>query len=53
MIIQDFQPFSIVEDVGFKDLLAYAFPNYKIPCWQTITKRVEEKYEMKKVKSSY
>jgi hypothetical protein len=53
MIIQDFQPFSIVEDVGFKDLLAYAFSSYKSPCRQTIKKRVEEKYEMKKVRSSY
>jgi hypothetical protein len=53
MIIQDFQPISTVEDVGFKDLLAYAFSSYKISCRQTITKRVEEKYEMKKVRSNY
>ncbi|KAJ8882718.1 hypothetical protein PR048_014531 [Dryococelus australis] len=31
MVIKELQSFSIVEDMGFKDLLEYLEPNYKIP----------------------
>nr|XP_022920550.1 zinc finger BED domain-containing protein 1-like [Onthophagus taurus] len=31
MVIKDLQPFSVVEDVGFKDLINYLEPGYKIP----------------------
>lgn len=31
LIIKDLQPFSIVEDSGFKDLMTCLEPNYKIP----------------------
>lgn len=31
LFIKDFQPFRIVEDVGFKALLCFAFPSYVIP----------------------
>lgn len=30
-IIRDFQPFTIVEDVGFKSLIRYLEPDYKLP----------------------
>jgi hypothetical protein len=49
LIVKDMQPFSIVEDQGFRELMSFAFPNYIIPCRETLTKRVEEKYEVKKV----
>ena len=32
LIIKDLQPISIVEDVGFKELIEFAFPNYIMPC---------------------
>ena len=41
MIIQDLQPVSIVEDSGFKALIAFAFPQNKIPCRKTINDRIE------------
>lgn len=31
LFIRDMQPFSIVEDRGFRDLMKFAFPNYQIP----------------------
>ncbi|XP_036346574.1 zinc finger BED domain-containing protein 1-like [Rhagoletis pomonella] len=31
MVVKDLQPFSVVEDTGFKDLLTYLEPGYKIP----------------------
>lgn len=31
MIIKDLQPFSVVDDTGFKDLITYLEPGYKIP----------------------
>lgn len=31
MIVKDLQPFSVVEDAGFKDLINYLEPGYKIP----------------------
>lgn len=31
MIVKDLQPFSMVEDAGFKDLINFLEPGYKIP----------------------
>lgn len=31
MIVKDLQPFCVVEDVGFKDLINYLEPGYKMP----------------------
>ena len=32
LITSDIQPFSIVEDIGFNELIKNAYPNYKLPC---------------------
>ena len=42
MIIRDIQPISIVEDEGFRKLLHFFAPDFKIPCRQTITNRIEK-----------
>ncbi|CAF4890606.1 unnamed protein product [Pieris macdunnoughi] len=31
LFVYDLQPFSIVEDRGFRELIAFAFPNYILP----------------------
>lgn len=31
LIVKDLQPFSVVEDSGFRDLISYLEPNYKMP----------------------
>ncbi|CAH2103396.1 unnamed protein product [Euphydryas editha] len=31
LFIKDFQPFRVVEDRGFRELISFAFPNYTIP----------------------
>ncbi|KAH9645929.1 hypothetical protein HF086_011391 [Spodoptera exigua] len=31
LFIKDFQPFRMVEDLGFRELMEYAFPYYSIP----------------------
>ncbi|XP_011693738.1 PREDICTED: uncharacterized protein LOC105453459 isoform X2 [Wasmannia auropunctata] len=43
MIAVDRQPFSIVEDKGFRSLLSIVAPLYTVPCRKTITKRMDEK----------
>ena len=44
MIVKDYQPFSIVEDEGFINLLKILAPKYKIPNRKLIAKIVDEKY---------
>ena len=48
LIIKDLQPISIVEDVGFKELIEFAFPNYIMPCRKKVTELIEHKYKIKK-----
>lgn len=46
MIVLDLQPFSIVEDTGFRGLLNYAFPHYQIPSRKYIKENiVQDMYE--------
>lgn len=40
MIARDFQPFNIVNDPGFRDLLEFIDPRYQLPCRQTLTNRI-------------
>src|SRR5436190_440196 len=46
MLAKDNMPFSTVEKEGFSSLMKTLAPLYKIPCRKTITKRLEEKYEV-------
>lgn len=46
MICHDFQPVSIVENLGFKQLLKTTAPHYKIPSRKTINKLLDSKYEV-------
>jgi len=36
MIVRDVQPFSIVDDPGFRDFVAALDPPYQLPSWRTI-----------------
>jgi len=38
MITLDFQPFSIVEDIGFQKFVHSLNPSYKLPTRQTVSK---------------
>ncbi|XP_036320336.1 zinc finger BED domain-containing protein 1-like [Rhagoletis pomonella] len=40
MIVKDFQPFSIVEDVGFKNFISELNPSYHIPSRTFLTKKL-------------
>lgn len=51
MIVKDYQPFSIVEDAGFKEFVGMLDPNYIIPSRQSLKKMVEEKYKEAKKKA--
>jgi len=47
LICRDLQPFSIVEDEGFSELLRYLCPTYKIPSRKHISTTIlNEHYEM-------
>jgi len=41
MVAVDLQPFSMVEDKGFRELLELLAPGYKVPCRGTIKSRVD------------
>ncbi|KAF7656010.1 hypothetical protein LDENG_00047450 [Lucifuga dentata] len=51
MIVKDAQPFSIVEDVGFKDLAHKLDPTYVLPTRQAVKAMVQKKYEEMKNKA--
>lgn len=55
MIVMDRQPFSVVEDKGFRNVLSITAPLYTVPCRKIITKRIDEKYELlsSKIKSMF
>lgn len=40
MIIRDLQPFSVVEDAGFKDLVAALDPSYQVPSRTTFSRNL-------------
>ncbi|GFR91484.1 zinc finger BED domain-containing protein 4 [Elysia marginata] len=46
MIVKDLQPFSVVEDEGFRSLVAGLDPKYQLPSRRTITRKLlPSKYE--------
>lgn len=45
MICKDNQPFSVVENDGFKNLLKVIVPHYKLPSRHTVTRWLDDKYE--------
>lgn len=46
MIAKDHQPFSIVDNEGFRAVMKVAAPLYKIPSRKTITIRLDDKYHV-------
>ncbi|XP_049319320.1 E3 SUMO-protein ligase ZBED1-like [Astyanax mexicanus] len=48
MIITDCQPLSLVEDVGFRDLLQLLEPSYVLPSRKAIKTMISQRYEEKK-----
>lgn len=45
-ICKDNQPFSVVEDIGFKKLMKEVAPLYKVPTRNTIKARILQKYDV-------
>ncbi|XP_035989501.1 zinc finger BED domain-containing protein 1 [Fundulus heteroclitus] len=48
MIVKDTQPFTIVDDVGFRTFVSKLDPNYVLPTRQALKAMVEAKYESAK-----
>ncbi|XP_048010537.1 zinc finger BED domain-containing protein 4-like [Megalobrama amblycephala] len=51
MVVKDSQPFSIVEDAGFRELLHVLDPTYVIPTRKALKVMVENKYKEAKEKA--
>nr|XP_055075686.1 E3 SUMO-protein ligase ZBED1-like isoform X2 [Misgurnus anguillicaudatus] len=51
MIVEDSQPFSIVDDSGFKAFVAKLDPTYALPSRQALKVMVDHKYEEQKQKA--
>lgn len=51
MIVEDSQPFSIVDDSGFKAFVAKLDPTYALPSRQALKIMVDHKYEEQKQKA--
>ncbi|KAL1252152.1 hypothetical protein QQF64_019948 [Cirrhinus molitorella] len=51
MIVKDLQPFSIVEDEGFQELVKNLDPTYVLPSHKTVKLMVREKYQEEKQKA--
>jgi hypothetical protein len=51
-IAADYNAMNLVEDLGFKELMEFAFPNYVMPSVSYITKCMEQQYyeEIKNLK---
>ena len=48
MITDDLQPFSVVEDTGFKSLINLLAPQYKLPCRQTFVTQMSKSHSVLK-----
>ena len=51
MVVKDSQPFSIVEDGGFKAFVALLDPTYTMPSRKAVKNMVFRKYEEEKTKA--
>lgn len=51
LIVKDLQPFSIVEDSGFKTFVSMLDPTYILPSRHSLKTMVEQKYEEEKNKT--
>ncbi|XP_076134518.1 E3 SUMO-protein ligase ZBED1-like [Alosa pseudoharengus] len=51
MIVKDLQPFSIVEDEGFRALVKKLDPTYTLPSRKTLKAMMSEKYAVEKEKA--
>ena len=51
MVVKDCQPFSIVEDVGFKKFVSLLDPNYILPSRKALKTMVATKFEDEKEKA--
>nr|XP_033962438.1 zinc finger BED domain-containing protein 4-like [Pseudochaenichthys georgianus] len=51
LIVKDTQPFSVVEDVGFRAFVALLDPNYVIPTRQAVKAMVDAKYVLERNKA--
>ncbi|KAL2081038.1 hypothetical protein ACEWY4_022891 [Coilia grayii] len=52
IIVKDLQPFSIVEDSGFRDFVALLDPSYTLPSRRALKNMVVHKYEEEKAKAA-
>ena len=50
MLVLDLRPAATVEGVGFRRLIKYLKPNYRVPSGMHMAKCVTEKYETAKIK---
>ncbi|KAJ4933657.1 hypothetical protein JOQ06_030481 [Pogonophryne albipinna] len=51
MVVKDSQPFSIVDDCGFKELVALLDPRYTLPSRRVLKEMVVKRYEEEKMKA--
>lgn len=51
MLVKDSQPFSIVDDQGFREFVGKLDPTYTLPSRQALKKMVDEKYNEEKTKA--
>ena len=51
MVVKDLQPFSIVDDCGFKELVALLDPKYTLPSRRALKEMVVKRYEEEKTKA--
>lgn len=50
MLVKDSQPFSIVDDCGFKEFVALLDPTYTLPSPQTLEDMVIKRFNEQKTK---
>ncbi|XP_051244075.1 zinc finger BED domain-containing protein 4-like [Dicentrarchus labrax] len=51
MVVKDSQPFSIVDDCGFKEFVALLDPTYSLPSQRAQKNMVVQRYEVEKTKA--